>query len=133
VIIDPSAIIAMLRDEPEAQACANAINAAPHRRMSAAGLLAAAIVVDGDPFSSRRFDTALSSLEIEVQPVTERQAQIARAAYRDFGKGRGNSAKLNFGDCFSYALAKDLNEPLLFVGDDFSKTDVKNALAGDYR
>lgn len=100
--------------------------------MSAAGLLEAGIVVDRTPMSARRFDTFLRTLEIEIQPVTGRQARIAREAYRDFGKKRGNSAKLNFGDCFSYALAKDLNEPLLFVGDDFSKTDVKNALAGDY-
>jgi ribonuclease VapC len=62
--------------------------------------------------------------EIEVEPVTREQAEIARAAYRDFGKGSGHPAGLNFGDCFAYALAKSMGEPLLFKGDDFSRTDV---------
>ena len=98
--------------------------------MSAGTYLEVATVVDskGDPMLSRSFDRLLRRTEIEIEPVTERQAQIAREACRDFGKGRGNSARLNFGDCFSYALAKNLDEPLLFVGDDFAKTDVRSAL-----
>ncbi|MEQ7004614.1 type II toxin-antitoxin system VapC family toxin [Actinopolymorpha sp. B17G11] len=133
MIIETSALVAILRDEPAARECARAILGASHRRLSVAGYLEAAIVIDGsgDPVASRQLDTLLADFDIGIEPLTERQAQIARAAYRDFGKGRGNSARLNFGDCMSYALATDLNEPLLFVGDDFSKTDVKDALAGD--
>jgi ribonuclease VapC len=66
--------------------------------------------------------------QIAIEPVTERQARIAREAYRDFGKGSGHPARLNFGDCFAYALAKDKNEPLLFKGTDFAETDVASAL-----
>jgi uncharacterized protein with PIN domain len=73
--------------------------------------------------SRSRFDPA----QITVEPVTEAQARIAREAYRDFGKGSGHPAKLNFGDCFAYALAKVTAEPLLFKGDDFARTDIEPA------
>jgi ribonuclease VapC len=94
--------------------------------MSAANYLEAGIVVDANrnPLLSRRLDDLLVQTEIEVEPVTREQAEIARAAYRDFGKGSGHPAGLNFGDCFAYALAKSTREPLLFKGDDFSRTDV---------
>jgi ribonuclease VapC len=94
--------------------------------MSAANYLEAAIVIDGakSPIASRRFDEAVMAAEIIVGPVTREQAEIARAAYRDFGKGSGHPAGLNFGDCFAYALAKSAREPLLFKGEDFSRTDV---------
>ena len=75
---------------------------------------------------SRRFDDLLRDLSMRVEGVTLRQAEIARQAYRDFGKGR-HKAGLNFGDCFAYALAKDVDEPLLFKGDDFRHTDVEIA------
>jgi ribonuclease VapC len=78
---------------------------------------------------SRRFDEFLEVSEIIMEPVTERQAHIARQAYRDFGKGSGHRAQLNFGDCFAYALAKDKDEPLLFKGSDFAGTDVRTAAA----
>ena len=130
MIVDSSALIAILRDEPEAQACAVAIDRAAVCRLSAASYLEAAIVVDGsrDPVASRRFDDLLREAAIVVEPVSEAQARIARAAYRDFGKGSGHPAKLNFGDCLAYALAKATGEPLLFKGEDFIHTDVVPAL-----
>ena len=94
--------------------------------MSSANYLEVAIVIDANrnPLLSRRLDDLLLQTEIAVEPVTREQADIARAAYRDFGKGSGHPAALNFGDCFAYALAKSMREPLLFKGDDFSHTDV---------
>jgi len=109
---------------------ARAIEEAAARQISAANWLEAAVVIDGsrDPVASRQFDELLSVARIVVAPVTEQQAQIARAAYRDFGKGSGHPAGLNFGDCFAYALAKNTGEPLLFKGQDFIHTDVIPAL-----
>lgn len=77
-----------------------------------------------DPIASRRFDELTKEAQISIESVTEAQAQAAREAYRDFGRGSGHPAKLNFGDCFAYALAKSTGEPLLFKGDDFVHTDV---------
>jgi ribonuclease VapC len=129
MIVDTSALLAILREEPEAAACASAIESSTVCRLSAANFVEAAAVVDGsrDPIASRRFDDLLEAAEIVVEPVTEVQARTAREAYRDFGKGSGHPAKLNFGDCFAYALAKVTGEPLLFKGDDFAHTDVKRA------
>jgi ribonuclease VapC len=130
VIVDTSALIAILRDEPEAPAMAQAIEEATQRQISAANWLEAAAVIDGsrDPVASRQFDDLIGVARILVAPVTEQQARIARAAYRDFGKGSGHPAGLNFGDCFAYALAKDTGEPLLFKGRDFARTDIVPAL-----
>jgi ribonuclease VapC len=130
VIVDTSALIAILRDEPEAAACAKAIEGASRRRISAANFLEAAIAVDGsrDPISSRRFNDLLKEADLAVEPVTEAQARIAREAYRDFGRGSGHPARLNFGDCFAYALARATGEPLLFKGDAFAHTDIAPAL-----
>jgi ribonuclease VapC len=130
VIIDSSAMIAILRDEPEARAMAEAIEGVSPRQVSAANWLETAVVIDGsrDPVASRRFDELIDVAGIEVVPVTEGQALIARAAYRDFGKGSGHPAGLNFGDCFAYALAKERGEPLLFKGHDFARTDVVPAI-----
>jgi len=75
-----------------------------------------------------RFDEFFKEANISVEPVTLEQARLAREAYRDFGKGSGHPAKLNFGDCFAYALAKATGEPLLFKGDDFIHTDISSAL-----
>lgn len=126
MIIDTSALIAILRDEPEAQFCAMAIESAAQRRVSAANFLEAAVVIDGsrDPVASRRFDDLVKAARLIVEPVSEAQARIAREAYRDFGKGSGHPAQLNFGDCFAYALAKATGEPLLFKGNDFTHTDI---------
>jgi ribonuclease VapC len=103
MIIDTSALNAILRDEPEAAACAEAIEAAPHRRISAANFVEAAIVIDGsrDPVASRRFDDLVKEAQLVIEAVTEVQARIAREAYRDFGRGSGHPARLNFGDCFA--------------------------------
>ena len=129
MIVDTSALIAILRDQPEAAACARAIESSTVRRLSAANFVEAAAIIDGsrDPIASRRFDDLLTEADMIVEPVTEVQARMARAAYRDFGKGSGHPAKLNFGDCFAYALAKVTGEALLFKGDDFAHTDVKRA------
>jgi ribonuclease VapC len=129
-VLDSSAVIAVLRQEADADAYLDVIGAAERLRMSAANHLEAAIVVDSarDPVASRRFDQFIAEAGIQVEPVTVSQARIAREAYRDYGKGSGHKASLNFGDCFAYALARETGEPLLFKGDDFSNTDIASAL-----
>jgi ribonuclease VapC len=130
MIVDTSASIAILRDEPEARVCVTAIESSTNRRVSAANFVEAALVIDAscDPVASRRFDDLINVAQIFIEPVTEDQARIVREAYRDFGKGSGHAAKLNFGDCFANALAKVTGEPLLFNGDDFAHTDINQAL-----
>lgn len=130
MIIDTSALLAILRDEPEAAACAEAIQQAAARRLSAVSFVETAAVIDSsrDPVASRGFDELLREAQITVEAVTEAQARLARDAYRDFGRGSGHPARLNFGDCFSYALAKVMGEALLFKGNDFVHTDVTPAL-----
>jgi ribonuclease VapC len=131
MIIDTSAIVAILRDKPEALACAKAVASTSSRRISAVNYVEAAVVIDGsrNPVSSRRFDDLLREAQLVIEPVTEAQARIAREASRDFGKGTGHRAGLNFGDCFAYALAKATGEPILFKGDDFKHTDVTPVLS----
>jgi ribonuclease VapC len=131
VIIDSSALVAILFAEPDAALYASAIEAADERRISAASFVEAAVVIDGrrDPIVSRRFDDLLREAEIVVEPVDAEQARLAREAYRDFGRGSGHPARLNFGDCFAYALARSRRETLLFKGNDFIHTDAKPALA----
>ena len=96
MIIDTSALLAILRDEPEARSCAEAIDEAPSRRMSAANWLEAAIVIDasGDPVASRRLDELIDVAGIVIEPVTIEQVRVGRAAYRDFGRGRGPSGSV---------------------------------------
>jgi ribonuclease VapC len=129
MILDTSALIAILRFEAEAPEFARIIELAAQPRISAVSYVETGAVIDGskDPIASRRFDELMDVAQISIEPVTEAQARIARQAYRDFGKTSGHPAKLNFGDCFSYALAKAKGEPLLFKGQDFSRTDVKSA------
>lgn len=129
MIVDSSALVAVLHGEPESLAFLEVIND-NSCSMSAATFLEAAIVIDSkrDPLASRRLDDFCNSAEIRITAVDERQACIAREAYRDFGKGSGHPAKLNFGDCFAYALAKATGDSLLFKGDDFAQTDVRPAL-----
>jgi ribonuclease VapC len=129
MIIDTSALVAILRDEPEARRFAEAIETARVRRISAATYVEVGAVIDGgrDPVASRLVDSLLDAAGVVIEPVTEAQSRIAREAYRDFGRGSGHAAGLNFGDCFAYALAKATGEPLLFKGDDFSHTDVAAA------
>jgi ribonuclease VapC len=130
MIVDTSALITILRDESEALSYAKAIEMADARRVSAANFVEAALVIDSsrDPVASRRFDDLCREAHLIIEPVTEAQARIAREAYRDFGRASGHAAKLNFGDCFAYALAKVTGEPLLFKGDDFTHTDITAAL-----
>jgi ribonuclease VapC len=130
MIVDTSAIIAILRDEPEALPFAAAIGESRICRVSAVNFVEASIVFDvsRDPILSRKFDDFFLIGSVAVEPVTIEQARVAREAYRDFGKGGGHPAKLNFGDCFAYALAKVKSEPILFKGEDFRKTDLTPAL-----
>jgi ribonuclease VapC len=130
MIVDSSVIVAILREEPEAPSYLQAIEQSNVPRISAANYLEAAVVVDSNrsPMLSRRFDDLISASNMVVEPVTQEQARIAREAYRDFGRGSGHPARLNFGDCFAYALAKTSGEPLLFKGEDFTQTDVRSAI-----
>jgi ribonuclease VapC len=129
MIIDTSAVLAILFDEDDAARFADAIADAEQRAMSAANFLEAGIVVDNQlgAAAGRQLDALLARAEVEVAPVTRAQAEIARQAYLDYGKGR-HPARLNFGDCFAYALAKTASRPLLYKGDDFSRTDIAAAL-----
>jgi ribonuclease VapC len=129
MIVDSSALLAVLRAEPDAAVYARAIENANVRRISAVNFAEAAVALDGsrDPIASRSFDRLLREAGISIEPVTEAQARIAREAWPDFGKGSGHPAQLNFGDCFAYALAKVSCEPLLFKGNDFVHTDVTRA------
>jgi len=126
VIVDSSALIAILGLEDDGPLYESAIERSSINRISAATYLEVSIIIDRahDPLVSRRLDEFLAEGAFVIEPVTESQARIAREAYRDFGKGSGHAAGLNFGDCFAYALAGELNEPLLFKGDDFRHTDI---------
>jgi ribonuclease VapC len=130
MIVDTSAIVAILRNEPDAESFANSIADSKIRRVSAVNYVEAAAVIDGsrNPIASRRFDEFFREASLVVEAVTPEQAQIAREAYKDFGKGSGHPAQLNFGDCFAYALAKAMSEPILFKGRDFIYTDLVSAL-----
>jgi len=129
MIVDTSAVLAILFEESDAELYAFALAQADTCRMSAAGFVEAGVVVDSQTKDkgSRQFDALIRRAAISIEPVTEEQAHIARQAYSDFGKGR-HPAGLNFGDCFSYALSKVTGEPLLFKGNDFGKTDIISAL-----
>lgn len=129
MIVDTSAVVAILRAEPDAARYAAVLEGGEVRRISAANWLEAAIVISdpADPVTGRRFDEFVRAAELRVEPVTVEQVGIARGAYRDFGKGSGHPAGLNFGDCFAYALSVTTDEPLLFKGSDFSQTDISSA------
>lgn len=129
MIVDSSALIAILRGEPEAASFIETIENASSARVSAVNYVEAAMVVDGsrDPVLSRRFDDLCHDSRLVIEPVTEGQARLAREAFRDFGRGSGHPARLNFGDCFAYALARETGEALLFKGNDFSQTDIMPA------
>jgi len=128
MILDTSALLAILLRELEAADFALAIEKADVVKMSVASYLEAAIYVDrnGDEVRRAMLDTFLDQFSIQLEPVTIKQAKLAREAFLLFGKGR-HAAGLNYGDCFTYALAKDTHEPLLFKGQDFDKTDLVSA------
>ncbi len=125
MVIDPSALLAILLNEPEAEALARAISEGAPRLLSAAGLLEASIVIEArlGEEAARDLDLLIYRAGIEIVPVDAQQAEVARAAWRRYGKGN-HPAGLNFGDCFSYALAKVTGSSLLFKGGDFSRTDL---------
>ncbi len=130
MIVDTSALVAIIADEPDVLVFASCLVDAEVARISAATYLELAIVIDArrNPRLSRRMDEVIRDAAAVIEPVTEAQARIAREAYRDYGRGSGHAAGLNFGDCFAYALARDKMEPLLYKGDDFSRTDIRPAL-----
>jgi len=130
MIVDTSAVVAIVRRESERSSFLTCLDREAVNRISAASYFEAAIVIDGsrNPTLSRGLDEFIRAAEVVIEPVTAHQARIAREAYRDFGKGSGHPAQLNFGDCFAYALAKDKAEPLLFKGGDFAHTDVRRAI-----
>lgn len=125
MIIDTSALICILDQEPEAERFTRAIAQASERMLSAANVVETGIVMQvrrGDE-ASRDLDLLLAKSGVEIIPVSARQASLARKAFQRFGRGR-HPARLNFGDCFAYALAKDSSRPLLFKGRDFAHTDI---------
>lgn len=130
MIVDSSAVMAILIGEPESDVFIHALMAADSCKMSAGSWVELAAVLT----RSRR-DILFVSLEelmthfsIRIEPTTEGQARIGHDAYRQYGIGTGHPARLNFGDCLAYALAKETEEPLLFKGDDFTHTDVIAAI-----
>lgn len=129
MILDTSALAAIFFGEPELELYIQVIHDAERCRISAANFVELSMVVEGQigPEAGRQCDVFFRRAEIVIEPVTVEQAHLARQALLDFGKGR-HPAELNFGDCFAYALAKATGEPLLFKGEDFSKTDVRAAL-----
>lgn len=129
MIVDTSALVAIIADEPEAERLLRALASAGSVQMSAATYVECGIVIDNRAGAAtrRRFDDLLTTLDVEVVALTPQQARLAREAHRDFGRGSGSPARLNLGDCFSYALAADLGDELLFIGDDFAATDIGRA------
>lgn len=130
MIVDSSAVLAIVKDEPERHEFALAIERADAVRISAATYFEMAILIDSykSPTLAARFEELMLRARAVIEPLTFEQARIARQAYRDYGKGSGHPAKLNFGDCFSYALAREKREPILFKGDDFGHTDLRPAV-----
>jgi ribonuclease VapC len=125
MIIDTSALVSILDQEAEAERLVRAIAVDSERMLSAANLVETGIVMQvrrGDE-AARDLDLLLAKLKIDIIPVSGKQANLARKAFQHYGRGR-HPAKLNFGDCFAYALAKDSSAPLLFKGSDFSQTDI---------
>jgi ribonuclease VapC len=129
VIIDSSAVLAIVFDESDQERFVDAIVDATLRRMSVSNWLEATMVVDrrGTAFAADRLEEFLQDAKIELMPVSVSQGELARRAWRTFGRGV-HPARLNYGDCFAYALAKETREPLLFKGNDFAQTDVEPAL-----
>ena len=128
MILDTSALIAIVAGEPDAELYIRAISRAKNCRISAANFVELGLVIE-NKFGvevSQQCDALFLRAGVVIEPVTVEQAHMVRQASRDFGKGR-HPAGLNFGDCFAYALAKSMNEPLLFKGEDFKKTDVARA------
>lgn len=131
MVIDTSALLALLLAEPETPQFVSAIEAVSVRLLSAASYLEAAIVMTArfGPPARGKLDRLIADLSIDVVPFTREQAWLAVAAFQQYGKGTGHPAGLNYGDCFTYGLAKLTGQPLLFKGGDFSRTDLTGAVA----
>lgn len=129
MIVDTSALIALAAAEANSDELLQLLHGSSNAAMSAPSYLECFLVADrrSDPVIARRVEALIAEFPIRIVPFTDRHALIARRAYRDYGKGSGHPAGLNFGDCFSYALAIDTDQPLLFVGNDFQHTDVRIA------
>jgi ribonuclease VapC len=129
MILDTSPLVAILAEETDSELYVAAISRTPRCRISAGNFLELSMVIEGQFGADvlRQCDALFRRIGIVIEPVTVDQAQAARQAFHDFGKGR-HPAALNFGDCFAYALAKVTGEPLLFKGEDFKKTDIVSAL-----
>ena len=132
MVLDSSAVLAVLFDEPERRAFTLSIERDPRRLMSAGNVLESALVAEARRGESagRELDLLLHRADVQVVPVDADQVELARSAWRRFGKGR-HPAGLNFGDCFAYALAVASGEPLLFKGEDFRRTDIAAVVAGE--
>jgi ribonuclease VapC len=132
MIVDSSALVAILKREPEGPVFSKLLEATKVIRISAATYFETGIVIDSqrEASASQLLDVLIEKSGIVTESVTEEQARIARQAYRDYGKGSGHPANLNVGDCFSYALARVKREPILFKGSDFGHTDLRSAAAG---
>jgi len=130
MILDTSALISILTGEPDAVALAQVLDQPATVRLSAASYIEAFIVLQKrrDSVLAVKLDDLIEDAKITIEPVTEVQARFATQAYQSYGKGSGHPANLNFGDCFSYALAREKREPILFKGDDFNHTDLRSAL-----
>ena len=128
IVLDSSAVLAILFGEPQSERLIDALEAAPASSISVANALECAMKLAPRPGidESDKLDAFLALYEVRAAPVDAAQLRLARTAYLHFGKGR-HAAGLNFGDCFAYALAKSLDAPLLFIGDDFAKTDLASA------
>jgi ribonuclease VapC len=130
VVLDASVLVAIFKSEADSRQIIEHISSYKRKVLSAAAWLEAAIVCEGASAKSgggAELDRLVSNLSVEIIAVSAEQAALAFHAFKRFGKGRGAKAALNFGDCFVYALAKDLNAPLLFKGDDFAQTDLQRA------
>ncbi len=130
MIVDSSALVAILKREPERAIFSALLESTQDVKISAATYFETSIVIDSlrQPATSRMLDDVIERSRIQIEPVTVEQARIARQAYRDYGRGSGHPANLNFGDCFTYALARDKREPVLCKGDDFVHTDLRSAV-----
>ncbi len=129
MIVDASAVIAIVNREPEQDAFAEAIARDAEPRISAANWLEVMIWLARatDTRVRKNGELVVDKLALTIEPVSVEQVRLAREAYRTYGKGSGHRAGLNFGDCFAYALAKTFGEPILFKGDNFARTDLKPA------
>jgi len=131
MIVDSSALVSIIYGETDSIPFSMQLDSADTLRISAATFLETSVVVDArkSPVLSNRVEDLIERFNIVIEPVTAEQARIARQAYRDYGKGSGHRANLNFGDCFAYALARVKREPLLYKGDDFVHTDLRSAMS----